>query len=141
MVDPIDEYAVQQLKDYDGHKLVSCTKEGLTFEETEDEKKEKEEKRAKVEPLCRLMKDILGDKVGRAPGGGGGPCFPSAPAAAAPRSPPRRTASPELRSPAFERPTHPPSHPRPWHPKPPPPQPRWRRSCPRTASWTRPACW
>jgi hypothetical protein len=27
MVDPIDEYAVQQLKDYDGHKLVSCTKE------------------------------------------------------------------------------------------------------------------
>merc|ERR1712124_241985 len=29
MVDPIDEYAVQQLKEYDGHKLVSCTKEGL----------------------------------------------------------------------------------------------------------------
>jgi hypothetical protein len=27
MVDPIDEYAVQQLKEYDGHKLVSCTKE------------------------------------------------------------------------------------------------------------------
>lgn len=121
MVDPIDEYAVQQLKDYDGHKLVSCTKEvrgwgalarrcacvergsvsvlasfeprrpapspaaaskssisssppqpasnqpttpqGLKFEETEDEKKEREEKRAKVEPLCALMKDILGDKV------------------------------------------------------------------------------
>ncbi|KIY96293.1 Heat shock protein 82 [Monoraphidium neglectum] len=63
MVDPIDEYAVQQLKDYDGHKLVSCTKEGLVFDETEDEKKEKEEKKARVEPLCRLMKDILGDKV------------------------------------------------------------------------------
>ncbi|KAI8466847.1 MAG: HSP90-domain-containing protein [Monoraphidium minutum] len=63
MVDPIDEYAVQQLKDYDGHKLVSCTKEGLVFDETEDEKKEKEEKRARVEPLCKLMKDILGDRV------------------------------------------------------------------------------
>ncbi|WIA09924.1 hypothetical protein OEZ86_000091 [Tetradesmus obliquus] len=63
MVDPIDEYAVQQLKEYDGKKLVSCTKEGLTFEETEDEKKAKEELAAKFEPLCRLMKDILGDKV------------------------------------------------------------------------------
>ncbi|GBF98780.1 hypothetical protein Rsub_11362 [Raphidocelis subcapitata] len=63
MVDPIDEYAVQQLKDYDGHKLVSCSKEGLTFEETEEEKKAREEKRAKVEPLCGLMKDVLGDRV------------------------------------------------------------------------------
>lgn len=63
MVDPIDEYAVQQLKEYDGHKLVCCTKEGLTFDETEEEKAAKEEKRAKVEPLCKLMKDILGDRV------------------------------------------------------------------------------
>lgn len=53
MVDPIDEYAVQQLKEYDGKKLVSCTKEGLTFEESEDEKKEKEELQAKFEPLCK----------------------------------------------------------------------------------------
>jgi len=63
MTDPIDEYAVQQLKEYDGKKLVSCTKEGLTFEETEDEKKAKEELKSKFEPLCRLMKEILGDKV------------------------------------------------------------------------------
>merc|ERR1712072_781427 len=62
MVDPIDEYAVQQLKEYDGHKLVCCTKEGLELEETEDEKK-KEEVKAQFEALCRLMKDILGDKV------------------------------------------------------------------------------
>merc|ERR1712132_5545 len=62
-VDPIDEYAVQQLKEYDGHKLVCCTKEGLELEETEDEKKKKEEVKAQFEALCRLMKDILGDKV------------------------------------------------------------------------------
>merc|ERR1719248_277209 len=61
MVDPIDEYAVQQLKEYDGHKLVCCTKEGLQLEETEKEKKE--EIKAQFEALCRLMKDILGDKV------------------------------------------------------------------------------
>merc|ERR1711948_72923 len=38
MTDPIDEYCVQQLKEYDGKKLVSVTKEGLKFEETEVEK-------------------------------------------------------------------------------------------------------
>merc|ERR1719198_1598563 len=63
MTDPIDEYAVQQLKEFDGHKLVSCAKEGLEIEETEEEKKEKEEKKSLFESLCRVMKDILGDKV------------------------------------------------------------------------------
>jgi molecular chaperone HtpG len=63
MVDAIDEYAVGQLKEYDGKKLVSATKEGLVLEETEDEKKKKEEKKARFEPLCKTVKDILGDKV------------------------------------------------------------------------------
>merc|ERR1711970_826008 len=63
MVDPIDEYAVQQLKEYDGKKLVCCTKEGLQLDDSEEEKKKKEEVKAQFEPLCRLMKDILGDKV------------------------------------------------------------------------------
>ena len=39
LVDPIDEYMVQQMKDYDGKSLKSCTKEGLDLEDTEDEKK------------------------------------------------------------------------------------------------------
>ena len=63
LVDPIDEYAVQQVKEYDGKKLVCCTKEGLDLEETEEEKKRKEEEKAKFEPLCKLMKEVLGDKV------------------------------------------------------------------------------
>jgi len=63
MVDPIDEYAVQQLKEYDGHKLTSVTKEGLQLDETEDEKKAREELKAQFEGLCATMKDILGDQV------------------------------------------------------------------------------
>ena len=63
MVDPIDEYVVQQLKEYDGKKLVSVTKEGLELDETEEEKKAKEEKKAQFEELTKVMKDILGDKV------------------------------------------------------------------------------
>lgn len=63
LVDPIDEYMVQQLKEYDSKKLVSCTKEGLDLDDTEDEKKKKEELKARFEPLCKLMKDVLGDKV------------------------------------------------------------------------------
>ncbi|KAK2567458.1 Heat shock protein HSP 90-alpha 1, partial [Acropora cervicornis] len=63
MTEPIDEYAVQQLKEYDGKKLVSVTKEGLELPEDEDEKKKWEEKKAKFEPLCKTIKDILDKKV------------------------------------------------------------------------------
>jgi len=63
MVDPIDEYAVQQLKEYQGLKLVSATKEGLDLEKTEDEKKEEEEEKARFDALTKKVKDILGDKV------------------------------------------------------------------------------
>lgn len=63
LVDPIDEYMVQQLKEYDGKKLVSCTKEGLELDASEDDKKKQEELKAKFEPLCKLIKDVLGDKV------------------------------------------------------------------------------
>merc|ERR1712057_99534 len=50
MTDPIDEYAVQQLKEYDGKKLVSATKEGMKIDETEEEKKSFEEEKAAFEP-------------------------------------------------------------------------------------------
>eukprot|EP01018_Ginkgo_biloba_P018478 Gb_07214 [translate_table: standard] len=63
MVDAIDEYVVGQLKEYDGKKLVSATKEGLKLEETEEEKKKKEERKAAFEYLCKVMKEILGDRV------------------------------------------------------------------------------
>ncbi|KAK2997396.1 hypothetical protein RJ639_002874 [Escallonia herrerae] len=67
MVDAIDEYAVGQLKEYDGKKLVSATKEGLKLDdETEEEKKKREEKKKSFENLCKTIKEILGDRVEKA---------------------------------------------------------------------------
>jgi len=63
MTDAIDEYAVQQLKDYDDKKLVCATKEGLELEMTDDEKKAAEEEKAAFESLCKKIKEILGDKI------------------------------------------------------------------------------
>uniref|UniRef100_A0A672RWV2 Heat shock protein HSP 90-beta-like n=1 Tax=Sinocyclocheilus grahami TaxID=75366 RepID=A0A672RWV2_SINGR len=63
MTEPIDEYCIQQLKDFDGKSLVSVTKEGLELPEDEDEKKKMEEDKAKFENLCKLMKEILDKKV------------------------------------------------------------------------------
>merc|ERR1719386_521751 len=63
MTEPIDEYVVQQLKEFDGKNLVSVTKEGLELPEDEEEKKKKEADKEKFEPLCKLMKDILDKKV------------------------------------------------------------------------------
>merc|ERR1719184_29699 len=63
MIDPIDEYSVQQLKEYEGKNLVCVTKEGLELPEDEEEKKRFEEAKAKFEGLCKVMKEILDKKV------------------------------------------------------------------------------
>ncbi|BFZ12039.1 hypothetical protein BsWGS_15078 [Bradybaena similaris] len=63
MIDPIDEYSVQQLKDYEGKNLVCVTKEGLQLPEDEDEKKRLEEAKSQFEGLCKVMKEILDKKV------------------------------------------------------------------------------
>ena len=63
MTEPIDEYVVQQLKEYDGKQLVSVTKEGLELPVDEEEKKKQEEDKAKFENLCKVMKTILDSKV------------------------------------------------------------------------------
>ena len=63
MTEPIDEYGVQQLKEFDGKKLVSVTKEGLELPEDEEEKKKQEQQKEQFENLCKVMKDILDKKV------------------------------------------------------------------------------
>ncbi|GBB86423.1 hypothetical protein RclHR1_12870005 [Rhizophagus clarus] len=63
MTDPIDEYSVSQLKEYDGKKLVCITKEGLELDEDEEEKKKREEEAKQFDDLCKQIKEILGEKV------------------------------------------------------------------------------
>merc|ERR1712173_538951 len=63
LTDPIDEYAIQQLKDYQGKSMMCATKEGLDLGLTEEEKKKAEEEKASYESLCKKVKDILGSKV------------------------------------------------------------------------------
>jgi molecular chaperone HtpG len=63
MTEPIDEYVIQQLKEYQGKQLTCVTKEGLELPEDEAEKKKREDDKAKYAGLCKVMKSILDSKV------------------------------------------------------------------------------
>merc|ERR1712032_661586 len=63
MCDAIDEHAIQQLKEYEGKKMMDVSKEGLDLSLSEDEKKRVEEEKKTFEALCKKMKEILGESV------------------------------------------------------------------------------
>jgi molecular chaperone HtpG len=63
MVDPIDEYAVQQLKEFEGKKLLCATKDGVNLGTSEEEKAAFEAAKAACAPLLTVIKDTLGEKI------------------------------------------------------------------------------
>jgi len=63
MTEPIDEYCVQSLKEYDGKNLVSITKEGLELPEDESEKETFEQVKKDHEELCSKIKEMLKGRV------------------------------------------------------------------------------
>jgi len=62
LTEAIDEYMMQQLKEFDGKKFVNITKDKLDIEDEEEKKKSEELKKAN-ETLCTVIKDTLGEAI------------------------------------------------------------------------------
>jgi len=63
MCDPIDEYVVSILKNYNDHELHNITKEGVDLGDSDEEKKSHEALVSEFEALCKTMKDVIGSDV------------------------------------------------------------------------------
>ena len=63
MCDPIDEYCLQQLNEFEGKGFKNISKENLDLPLTDEEKKNEEEKQKDFKDLCGKIQDILDDKV------------------------------------------------------------------------------
>ncbi|KAJ6217849.1 hypothetical protein RDWZM_009006 [Blomia tropicalis] len=63
MTEPIDEYSISHLREFDGIPLVSIVKEGLDLCETDEEKKEHKETEKQFEKLCNSIKNVLHKQI------------------------------------------------------------------------------
>jgi heat shock protein beta len=67
LTEPIDEYLMQHMGDFDGHKLTSLTKEGVKFGDEDEEvtKKRMSAYKDTFKPLTGYLKDLFGSKVSK----------------------------------------------------------------------------
>lgn len=65
LIEPVDEYCMQSLPEFEGKKFQNVAKEGLKLDESEAAKERKETMEKDFEPLLKWMKDdALAGKVG-----------------------------------------------------------------------------
>ena len=66
LVEPVDEYCVQSLPEFEGKKFQNVAKEGLKLDQSEKAKEHKESLEKEFDPLLKWLKeDALKDKVGQ----------------------------------------------------------------------------
>ena len=63
LIEPIDEFLLQRLTEFDGKKLRSIDKGGLELEEDDAAKEVREEKQKSLGPLLELVRKELSDEV------------------------------------------------------------------------------
>ncbi|MCK8517230.1 molecular chaperone HtpG [Methylonatrum kenyense] len=68
LTDPVDEWAISHLNEFDGKRLVSAAKgeldlEKLGGEESEEQKEQQEKAETELKPVVERLKAALGDKV------------------------------------------------------------------------------
>jgi molecular chaperone HtpG len=63
MTDPVDEWALEAVRDYKGKPLVSAMRADLPLNASEEAKKEREAQAGVLKPLLEKMKSVLGERV------------------------------------------------------------------------------
>lgn len=64
LTEPVDEYCIQALPEFDGKRFQNVAKEGIKFDESEKGKEKREALEKEFEPLTTWLKDkALKDKV------------------------------------------------------------------------------
>ncbi|XP_038150249.1 endoplasmin [Cyprinodon tularosa] len=67
LTEPVDEYCIQALPEFDGKRFQNVAKEGVKFEESEKAKEKREALEKEFEPLTTWLKDkALKDKIEKA---------------------------------------------------------------------------
>lgn len=64
LTEPVDEYCIQALPEFDGKRFQNVAKEGVQFDESDKAKEKREAQEKAYEPLTAWLKDkALKDKV------------------------------------------------------------------------------